>query len=223
MTRIRIVLAGLLGWMLLSGCGSGSWRQYRFTNPSEYYFYYPETETLRGPPALLIGLLGEGRSDLDCIELLHSFALDRKIAVLCPARQGGVALEDRLQAQTDLAEILGQIYSTHTFRNQFFLAGFGDAGTFALEYGLQYPAAVGGISAMSVEDFPDGPVPAGAPPVQLLVGSTDRQGLEKAQAQEQVWREAGLLIRVATVEGDGRSPSVGFARLASELIDQMIR
>lgn len=223
MRRVDLPLAVLLAGSLLVACADNRWREYRFTEPSEYYFYFPETTLRRGAVPLLISLLGEDRSARDCMELFQSYAFDREIALLCPASQGGNVLEDRLQAETDLAAILAQIYTTHVFQDRFFLAGFGDAGTFALEYGLKYPGAVGGVSAMSVETFPDLPVPFGAPPVQLLVGESDPKGLAKAEEQEQTWRDAGMLIRVASVDGDGRSPSIGFARLASELIDQIVR
>lgn len=223
MKRVNLLLAVVVAGSLLAACGGNVWREYRFTEPSEYYFYYPEATVRRGPPPLLIALLGEDQSARDCMELFHSYAVDRGIALLCPASQGGDDLVDRVQAETDLAAILAQIYTTHVFQERFFLAGFADAGTFALEYGLKYPGAVGGVSAMSVETFPELPVPFGAPPVQLLVGESDQKGLERAGEQEQTWRTAGMLIRVATVDGDGRSPSIGFARLASELIDQIVR
>lgn len=223
MKRIPLLLAVVLVGSLLASCADNRWREFRFSEPSEYYFYYPEATQRRGPPPLLIALLGESRSALDCMELFHSYAVDRGISLLCPGVQGGDDLEDRLQAETNLAAILAQIYTTHLFQDRFFLAGFRDAGTFALEYGLKYPGAVGGVSAMSVETFPELPVPLGVPPVQLLVGESDQKGSERAEAQEQTWRSAGMLIRVASVDGDGRSPSIGFARLASELIDQIVR
>lgn len=223
MSRLRAALLIFFLLPLVAGCLPDPWREYHFTEPSDYYYSYPAPEGLRGPPPLLVGYLGGGQSARDCIDLLHSFAEEQGIALLCPSVEGRDGLADRLKVETELAAILRQIYSTNVFEDRFYLAGFGNGGDFVLEYGLKYPGAVRAVSAMSVETYPEMPVPYGVPPVQLLVGETDEEGQTKAWAQEAIWRPAGMPVRVVSVAGSGRAPSVGFARLTTELIHQISR
>jgi hypothetical protein len=147
-----LLLPILLG--LLSACSGAAYRDYHFTDPVEYYYFYPEGAGTAGPAPLFIALLGDKHSPLDCIELFQQFAKDRRYALLCPDLGGAQGLADPLQAERDLAAILSKLYSTNTFQNQFFLTGFGDGGSFALEYAgsTRKPSAV---SAMSVGAYPE--------------------------------------------------------------------
>ncbi len=220
--RSRLLLT--LGILLaLSGCRAAAWRDYHETTPVEYYFWRPQVESPRGPPVLVIGLLGEGGSPLDCIELFQPLADDRGYALLCPRLGGSQGLEDPLVAERDLAAILGDLYAQGRFNSRFFLAGFADGGAFALNYAFKYPQAVIGVSAMSVVEYPEVFGVEAAPPVQLVLGMEDRSGLEAARTAEEAWRSLGLLVRVIEVDGDGRRPSLDFARLASELSDEVTR
>lgn len=218
--RRRIALA-ILALLLLASCRGAAYRDNHFTTPVEYYFTYPDTTGLHGAPALVIGLLGKGHSPLDCIDLFQQFAKDRHFALLCPKLGGRAGLSDQNQAERDLADILAALYRDHTFRDKFYFAGFGDGGDFALEYGMKYPTAVSGVSAMSVDTYPEVVAGAGLPPVQLLVGESDTERMAAAQKAEEAWRPLGILVRLVTVAGNGRQPSKVFARLASELIDQI--
>ncbi len=218
--RTRFLLIPVL-LVLLSACRGAAYRDYHFTEPVDYYYFFPEGAGSRGPAPLVIALLGEKRSPLDCIELFQQFAVDRRYALLCPDLGGDKGLADPLQAERDLAAILTKLYSTETFQNRFFLIGFGDGGSFALDYALRYPQAVGGVSAMSVETYPENFAPPGPLPVQLLAGEQDQEGLAAAQAVGQTWLAQGLLVRVVPVEGNGRSPSQAFARFSSELVDEL--
>jgi len=220
--RLRFLLLPVFV-LMLSACRAAAWRDYHFTEPVEYYFFYPDSAGLAGPAPLFLGLLGQDRGPLDCIEFFNQFAQDRGYALLCPDLGGGEGLADSQQAERDLSTILAQLYSSQTFQDQFFLAGFGDGGTFALEYALKYPAAVSGVSVMSPQTYPVVFVPPGSLPVQLVVGEEDEEGLAAAQAAEQDWRELGILVRLAPIDGNGRSPSQTFARLASQLIDEVSR
>ena len=220
--RLRLLLLPVLV-LVLSACRAAAWRDYHFTEPVEYYFYYPDSAGVTGPAPLFIGLLGEQRSPLDCIELFNQFAEDRGYGLLCPDLGGQGGLADSLQAGQDLSAILTQLYNSHTFQDRFFLAGFADGGTFALEYALTYPGAVIGVSAMSPEGFPEVLVSPGPLPVQFVIGEGDEEGLAAAQAAEQTWQAWGILVRLVPVEGNGRSPSQTFARLASQLADEVSR
>ena len=209
--------------VLLSACRGAAYREYHFTDPVEYYYFYPEGAGTEGPAPLVIALLGDKHSPLDCIELFQQFSKDRRYALLCPALGGDQGLADPLQAERDLAAILTKLYSTSTFQDRFFLIGFGDGGSFALQYALKYPQAVNGVSAMSVEAYPENFAPPGPLPVQLLAGQQDAAGLAEAKAVGQDWLAQGMLVDVVAVEGNGRSPSKAFARFASELADQVAR
>jgi pimeloyl-ACP methyl ester carboxylesterase len=215
----RSARLGISLFLLLAGCRAAAWREYHHTEPVEYYFTYPATEGPRSPPPLIIALLGEDHSPLDCIELFQPSAAERQMALLCPELGGEGGLADRPRAESDLAAILTDLYAQHAFDSKFTLAGFSDGGEFALEYGLKYPGSVSGISAMSVDEFPE--VAAAAMPVQILVGETDERRLAAAQEVEQAWRERGILVRLLTVDGNGREPNRDFARLASEVTEQI--
>jgi predicted esterase len=219
MSRRHALLFCLL-LLLLGGCRAAAWRDYHYTDPVEYYFSYPTTTSLSGAPPLFIALLGEGRSPLDCIELFQQFAEDRQFALLCPDLGGEEGLADRPQAERDLADILTELYAEYAFESRFFLTGFGDGGEFALDYGLKYPGSISGVSAMSVDTYPETFSASGALPVQILVGESDAERLAAAQETEQAWRARGVLVRLLVVGGDGRAPNQAFARLASQVIDQ---
>jgi pimeloyl-ACP methyl ester carboxylesterase len=214
----RLALLVWLVFLLLAGCRAATWRDYLHSEPVEYYFFYPPADG-REPPALFIALLGADQSPLDCIELFQPFAQERRIALLCPELGGEGGLADRLQAEQDLADVLTDLYAQYPFQNKFFLAGFGDGGEFALDYGFKYPGSVNGISAMSVDEFPE--VAASSLPVQILVGSTDETRLAKAQEIADAWQQNGVLVRLLSVDGNGRTPNRDFARLASDVIDQI--
>ncbi len=218
--RTRFLLLPLF-LALLTACQGSAYRDYRFTDPVEYYYLYPEGAGTGGLAPLFIALLGEKHSAVDCMDLFQQFARDRSYALLCPDLGGDQGLSDPLQAERDLAAILTELYSTNTFQDRFFLAGFGNGGSFALEYALKYPQAVSGVSAMSVEAYPETFVPPGPLPVQLLAGEEDAEALAAAQAIGQAWLAQGMLVDVVPVEGNGRSPSKAFARFASELLDQV--
>jgi len=215
----RRLVPVLIAILLLAGCRAAAWREYHHVEPVEYYFTYPEVTGLLGPPPLFVALLGEGRTPLDCIELFQPSADERHMAVLCPKLGGDDGLADVLQAEEDLAAILTDLYAQYPFQEGLFLTGFADGGEFVLEYGMKYPTAVGGLSAMSVDKYPDA-VTAGVP-VQILVGESDPERLALAQEIEQAWRERGVLVRMLTVDGDGRAPNRAFARLSSEVTDQV--
>jgi hypothetical protein len=217
----RRALVVFVTLVLLTGCRASAWRDYRYTDPVEYYFSYPSTTGLGGAPPLFIALLGEGRSPLDCIELFHQFAEDRRFALLCPKLGGEAGLADEQQAEKDLAGILTDLYAQHIFESKFFLTGFGDGGQFALDYGFKYPGAVSGITAMSVDSYPEVAGSIGPMPVQVLVGESDKERLAAAQDIEKDWRARGILVRLLTVPGDGGAPNQAFARLAAEVIDQI--
>ncbi len=218
--KLRLALLAPLIVLLLSGCGGAAWRDYHHTDPVEYYFSYPAT-TLRGAPPLFIALLGKGHSPLDCIKLFQQFAEDRHFALLCPELGGEGGLSDRVQAERDLAAILTDLYAQYDFEDKFFLTGFGDGGEFALTYGFTYPSAISGISAMSVDAYPEDFGPTGALAVQILVGKSDEDRLAAAQEVEQGWRARGVLVRLVEVDGNGRAPNLAFARLASQAIDEL--
>src|SRR3990172_2433178 len=192
-SRRALLASGLL--LLLAGCRAQAWRDYHFTDPLEFYFSYPTTTDLGGAPPLFI-------------------------ALLCPDLGGEGGLADRVQAERDLADVLTDLYAQYDFESKFFLTGFGDGGEFALEYGLKYPGSVSGISAMSVDSYPETFGATGAMPVQILVGESDTDRLAAAQETEEAWRARGVLVRLLTVSGDGGAPNQAFARLASEGIDQ---
>ena len=81
--RLRLLILPVLV-LMLSACRAAAWRDYHFTEPVEYYFFYPDSAGVTGPAPLFIGLLGEQHSPLDCVELFNQFAEDRGYGLLCP-------------------------------------------------------------------------------------------------------------------------------------------
>jgi hypothetical protein len=218
--RTRIPL--LVSVLLLSACSlESTWADYYHDEAVPYYLYLP-SNPLAGPPPLMVVLLGAGGSAAECFDLWQPIAEDRELALVCPELPEET-LADPRAVELRLSEVLTGIYRQATLRPSFFMVGFAEAGAFALEYAFRYPDYVSGVSAMSVEVYPPPSSVGSHIPFQFAVGEDDRVGQAAADATAGAWRGLGLLVRVVTVEGNGESPNLDFARLAGELAWQVSR
>lgn len=217
--------AGLLvSLALVTACGPGAAAQpYYHEDPLPYYLYVPEDRSELNPPPLFVGLLGQGGSALDCFDLWQSLAEDRDLALICPELIGGADLQGSVDAQRDLGTVLTDVYAQQTFQPRFFLAGFGDAGRFAMDYALQFPQVVSGVAVTAVDELPDPSTTVSQIPFLLALGEEDRERKAAVDSGAEAWRQLGLVIRVVSISGDDRRPSLDFARLAAELASQTSR
>lgn len=205
-------------------CGRGAkWQAYFHEDPIPYYLYLPEGRSDLDPAPLFVGLLGSGGSAADCFDLWQPLAKDRDLALICPELAGGEDLHDNIQAERDLGTVLTDVYAQHTFRPRFFVAGFGDAGRFVLDYTLQFPQVISGAAAMAVDEFPAVNAAGLDMPFLIALGQDDRARQSVVAAAEAAWKAQGLVVRVVSIGGDDREPTLDFARLAAELCVQTSR
>jgi pimeloyl-ACP methyl ester carboxylesterase len=167
-------------------------------------------------------LPGEAASAAECFDLWQPIAEDRELALICPELPDE-ALSEPGAMDLRLGDVLTSAYAEASLASRFFLAGFGDSGVFALEYAFRYPRFVSGVSVMSVEAFPEPNSNAAHAPFQFAVGESDRDRKTAAEAAAESWRQAGLLVRVVSVAGNGERPNQDFARLVGDLVVQTTR
>ncbi|HSB89950.1 MAG TPA: hypothetical protein VLD63_07995 [Anaerolineales bacterium] len=217
--------AGLLVCFgLLAACGRGAaWKAYFHDDPLPYYLFVPQGITNPNPPALMVGLLGEAGDIVDCFDLWQKLAEERGMALICPELAGGDSLIDNIDADRDLGTVLTDVYASQALQPRFFLAGYGDAGAFALSYALQFPQVVSGVAVMAVDEFPAPSANASNIPFLLALGDDDRARKPAADAATEAWRQMGLSFRLVSIRGDDRQPTQDFARLAAELCQQTSR
>ncbi len=216
MTRRR---AGLLMCLaLVAACGRGAASQpYYHDDPLPYYLYVPDGHSEQNPAPLFVGLLGNGGSALDCFELWQPLMEDRDLALICPELAKGANLQDNVDAQRDLGTVLTDVYAQQAFQPRFFLGGYGDGGRFALDYALQFPQVVSGVAAMAVDEWPTPSAAVLQIPFLIALGEDDPARKPAIDAGAEAWRQLGLLVRVVSISGDDRQPTLDFARLAAEL------
>jgi len=216
---------GLLACALLAAACSrvSEWKAYFHDDPLPYYLYLPEGQTGIYPPPLFVGLLGDGGTAADCFDLWQPLAKERELVLICPELAGGATLTGNIDAEQDLSQVLTQLYSEYALQPRFFLAGFGDAGRFVLDYALRYPQVVSGVSVMAVDEFPAGSTAVADLPFLVALGETDRARAPAVEAAAEAWHQLGLLIRVVPISGDGNRPTLDFARLSAELCSQTAR
>jgi len=219
--RARALL--LCAAALLSACSSESkWEDYYRDAVVPYYLYLPGSASPSAPAPVVVVLLGESASAAECFDLWQPIAEDRELALICPELPDE-ALSDTSAMELRMGEVLTSAYGEASLAPRFFLAGFGDSGAFVLEYAFRYPQFVSGVSVMSVEAFPTPSSSAAHAPFQFAVGESDRDGQTAAEAAAETWRQAGLLVRVVSVAGNGNRPNQDFARLVGELASQTSR
>jgi pimeloyl-ACP methyl ester carboxylesterase len=206
---------------LLSACSPESkWDDYYRDEVVPYYLYLPGSAS--APAPVLVVLPGEAASAAECFDLWQPIAEDRELALICPELPDE-ALSVPSAMDLRLGDVLTSAYGEASLASRFFLAGFGDSGVFALEYAFRYPQFVSGVSVMSVEAFPEPNSSAAHAPFQFAVGESDRDRKTTAEAAAESWRQAGLLVRVVSVAGNGERPNQDFARLVGDLAVQTAR
>lgn len=208
----------LAGLIVAAACSrSSAWKDYFHKDPLPYYLFVPEGHPSIDPLPLFVGLLGKGGSALDCFDLWQPLAKEREMALICPELAGGKPLVGSTDAERDLANVLTPLYTQYNLKPRFFLAGFGDAGRFVMDYALRFPQVVSGVAVMAVDEFPPPTTAVTEIPFLVALGENDRARTPAVDAAAEAWRKLGLLIRVVSVSGAGDRPSLDFARLAAEL------
>jgi pimeloyl-ACP methyl ester carboxylesterase len=119
-----------------------------------------------------------------------------------------------------LANILSKLYRDYSLRERFFLAGKGEAASFALHYAFRYPQAVDGVSAIDASSYPSG-VSSGDFPILVIVESEDEEAIEAASMFMKSLNESGTQTRLLEIENIGSEIPYSVQRLTVELFEQV--
>lgn len=221
--RNPIVWLCIVGFVLLSACGAGDrYVELSHDQPSRYYLYTPQGYTDLQPWPLFIALHDSKSNSLDCITEWFEIAEENQFFLLCPeldVREGGL---DRPVNERILAGILNQLYQNYRLQERFFLAGRGDAASFALRYAFRYPQAIAGVSAIGATGYPGGGN-AGGFPVLAIVESRDQQSIEAGNLFVEHQDAAGAPARLVEIDSLGEGIPYRAQRLTVDLFEQASR
>lgn len=214
----------LLLTVAMSGCGSGTDASaYRSTDPFEYYVYFPEDYKADVNWLLLVGVHGAGETGEDCFRRWQPLADDYSFVLLCPTFQVSDGVMNDSDSGNKIATLLRILYSTYPFQEQFFIAGNGAGGEFALRYALRYPYAMSGVASLAAENYPAPTTAAEDLPILVVVGERHTAGVEGAQVFEEGMRMLNLPVRVLVLDGEDEDLSSDASRLAIEFALQASR
>jgi poly(3-hydroxybutyrate) depolymerase len=203
--------------LLASACGP-RFLENRYESPSEYYLYVPENYQPDGDFYLFVALHGQDQDGADCYEEWWRYAREVRFVLLCPTMPVDEEGYDRSQSESQLAAILGDVYSRYTLANQFFLAGYEFGADFALPYAYRYPSAIVGVAVVGPRNLPSTAVAYNIPTL-LMVGEEETDQRQAAETYYEALQRAGYTIRLIVVSGleeslsaDARRTSVDFYR-----------
>jgi hypothetical protein len=221
--RYTTILLFLVGGLVLTACaGSGRYRDLRLDEPSPYYLRVPErySESERWP--LFIALHDVNEDSYDCIEEWFEIADENDIFLLCPELSGEGEAFDQSANERILADILNAVYQEYSLRSRFFLAGRGEAASFALSYASRYPQAIDGVSAIEAERYPSG-ADATTFPILIIVEQGDQEAMTTATTFMESMGETGGQARLLEIDNLGRRIPFGVMRLTVDLFEQVSR
>jgi poly(3-hydroxybutyrate) depolymerase len=213
-----VVLAAVLG-----GCsGRSDAEAYHRTQPSELYLYTPPNYAPGTATPLLLALHGEGEDAFDCYDFWRTYADTNGLVLLCPELPYSDGQMDRAAAQVLIGQALQTAYAEVSLRGTFFVVGFGEGGTLALQYTSQFPQAITGVVAIASEEFPALPASARMP-VLILTPSGNHTASEAAQAYVDQMVPLGLATRLVVLDEKGDRLTRDAGRMASEFLAETLR
>jgi poly(3-hydroxybutyrate) depolymerase len=223
--RWRAIAVGLLALGFLTGGCSGrsDAEAYHRATPSDLYLYTPPNYEPGAPIQLLMALHGDGQDAFDCYEFWRTYADDNGFVLLCPQLPYSDGRMDRASAQALLGQALQTAYAEVSLRGTFFVVGFGEAGTLALQYASQFPQAMTGVAAIASQEFP--PLSAGAArmPVLILAPSGERTASDAAQAFVDQMVPQGFAVRLVMLDEDGERLTRDAGRVTSDFLSGILR
>ena len=224
MKRSFLLVGFLLVLVTLQACSPGPGPEdYRSTEPFEYYVYFPEAYKADVDWLLFVGVHAADETGEDCFRRWQPLADESRYVLLCPTFQVGVDGLNENDSEGRIATVLRLLYSTYPFQRQFFIAGNGAGGEFALRYALRYRSAMSGVASLAAEVYPAPTSAAEDFPILVLVGSEHEEGVAGAQAFEQGMRSSNLPLRVLTLDGEDDDLSSDASRLAVDFALQASR
>lgn len=210
--------------ILLGACSGGSAAEpYHRTSPSDFYLYTPPNYKAGVPLQLVLALHGPEEEALDCFKAWQQYADENGFVTLCPALPYADGVLDRTGAQSLIGTALQGAYNEVSLRGTFFVIGFGEAGTLALQYASQFPQAITGVAAIDSREFPPLAPGAGQLPILVLSASGDPIGTEAAQTFVDGLMQQGGAIRLVTLDEQGDKLTSNDARLTVEFLRQILR
>jgi pimeloyl-ACP methyl ester carboxylesterase len=217
------VIAIILGALLLSACGAGSrFEELRYDQPARYYLHIPDGYSGTGEWPLFIALHNFNQDSQDCIAEWFEIAEENQFFLLCPELDTQAKLLDLPSNERVLAEILNQLYQQYAFRDRFFLAGKGEAASFALKYAFRYPQAIEGVSAVDTSSYPSG-VLAGSFPILVIVERRNQEAIDAGNAFIDGLDSAGTQTRLIEIDNLGGGIPYSVQRLTVDLFEQVSR
>lgn len=210
--------------LLLGSCsGRGDAETYHRTTPSELYLYTPPNYEPGTPIELLMALHGEGQEAFDCFDFWRTYADENGFVLLCPELPYSDGRMDRAAAQALLGQALQTAYAEVSLSGTFFVVGFAEAGTLALQYASQFPQSMTGVAAISGQEFP--PLSAGAVrmPVLILAHSGDRVASDAAQAYVDQMLPQGFAIRLVILDSKGDRLTRDAGRVTAQFLTEILR
>ncbi len=223
--RWRGFALGLLALALLTGgcSGRGAAEAYHRATPGELYLYTPPNYEPGTLIQLLMALHGDGQDAFDCFEFWRSYADENGFVLLCPELPYTDGLMDRGAAQALLGQALQTAYSEVSLPGTFFVVGFGEAGTLALQYASQFPASIAGVAAIANREFPPLSVGAARVPVLILAPSGDRTSADAAQAFVDQTIPQGFAVRLVMLDEDGDRLTRDAGRVTADFLTEILR
>ena len=219
-----IVLALVALATALSGCsGRGAAEAYHRATPAELYLYTPPNYEPGVLIQLLMALHGDGQDAFDCFDFWRSYADENGFVLLCPELPYTDGLMDRGAAQALLGQALQTAYSEVSLPGTFFVVGFGEAGTLALQYASQFPASIAGVAAIANREFPPLSVGAARFPVLILAPSGDRAASDAAQAFVDQMIPQGFAVRLVMLDEDGDRLTRDAGRVTADFLTEILR
>jgi poly(3-hydroxybutyrate) depolymerase len=208
--------------LVLGGCAGRSEAQaYHRTQPTELYLYTPPNYEPGTATQLLLALHGEAQDAFDCYSFWRTYADENGLVLLCPELPYSDGRMDRTAAQALIGQALQTAYGEVSLRGTFFVVGFGEGGTLALQYTSQFPQAITGAVAIASEEFPA--LPGSAPmPVLILAPSGNRTASEAAQTYVDQMTAQGLVIRLVVLDESGKRLTGDAGRIAAEFLAETL-
>lgn len=223
--RWRAIALGLLALGLLTGGCSGrsEAEAYHRTSPSDIYLYAPPNYAPGSPIQLLVALHGEDQDAFDCFDFWRTYADERGFALLCPELPYSDGQMDREAAQALLGQALQTAYTDVSLRGTFFVVGFAEAGTLALQYAAQFPQAMTGVAAIASQEFPPLSAAAAGMPVLILAPSGERAAAEAAQVYVDQMLTQGFAMRLVMLDENGDRLTRDAGRVTAEFLTEILR
>jgi hypothetical protein len=219
--RIILLTIVLTGAVVLMSCARArQFNELRYEEPSLYYLHVPADydQNIRWP--LFVAFHDQRQDSYDCIQSWFEIADENDFFLLCPQLEAEGEGMDLAVNERILADILNRLYQDYTLNNRFFIAGQGEAASFALSYANRYPQAIEGVSAIEASEYPQsiGTVDF---PILIIIEQGDQAAIEAASAFQISLSDRETQTRILEIDSLGSSIPYRVQRLIVDLFEQI--